>query len=281
MTKPGPASAVQLEEHHDLEPFRRPMQPIPDRVRAAIDRGARDGTVPWVGEPSRLLDLAPDDGVDDDVVRLPDGQLVVTCLTEMPGVSSRMWDWWFSWHSYTSERYRLWHPDDHVAASLAEDRRHVDSIRDRWVGNTSYVDEYIGGRLQRLAIRFVTPATVGLDPARVDEIGLAICARTVLRRERLAAGHLVHLVEDTSDGSRMHSRFRIGDAESEVPVVGPVLSRIASSATVRRRRLTDQAGLALLLHCAQEMNHLASFLPELFDRFGNESTTTRHSRDEP
>ena len=34
-----------------------------------------------------------------------------------------MWDWWFSWHSYTSECYQRWHPDDHVAASLDQDRR--------------------------------------------------------------------------------------------------------------------------------------------------------------
>ena len=271
MTKPGPGDAVQLEEHHELEPFRRPMQPIPDRVQDAIDRGARADHVSSVAEAGRLLDIATGgDGLIDDVVRSPDGELIVACLTEMPGVSSQQWDWWFSWHSYTSERYQLWHPQDHVAASLAEDRRHVESIRDRWVGNTSYVDEYIGGQLQRLAIRFVPPGSVGLDAARVDEIGLAICARTVLRRERLAAGHLIHLIEDRPDGCRMHSRFRLGDAQSEVPVVGPLITRVARTSRVRRRRLPEQVGIALLLHCAQEMNHLASILPELYDTFGHE-----------
>jgi len=29
-------------------------------------------------------------------------------------------------------------------------------------------------------------------------------------------------------------------------------------------------GRNLLVHCAQEMNHLASFLPELHELFGNE-----------
>jgi hypothetical protein len=28
------------------------------------------------------------------------------------------------------------------------------------------------------------------------------------------------------------------------------------------------AGLALLCHCSEEMNHLATFLPELYERFG-------------
>ncbi|MGI9598521.1 MAG: DAPG hydrolase family protein [Acidimicrobiales bacterium] len=271
MSKPGPESAIQLAEYHDLADFRRPMGSIPDRVQAAIDRGARTADASTFADPNRLLDVtAGGDGLGDDVVRLPSNELVVACLTEMPGVSSQMWDWWFSWHSYTSDRYQLWHPQDHVAASLAEDRRHVESIRARWVGNTSYVDEYIGGEMQKLAIRFVEPASVGLDPARVDRVGVAICARTVLRRERLAAGWLIHLVEDTADGCRMHSRFLLGDATSEIPLIGPLLTRIAGSARVRAKRLPDRVGLALLLHCSQEMNHLASILPELHARFGDE-----------
>jgi hypothetical protein len=274
MTKPGPNDAVQITETNDLEPFRRPMQSIPDRVQEAIDRGARDGDVSSVANPNVLLDVGGDgvggDGLTDDVVRLPNGQLVVACLTEMPGVSSAMWDWWFSWHGYTSERYQLWHPNDHVASSMSEDRRQVESIRDRWVGNTSYVDEYIGGQMQKLAIRFVEPASVGFDQARLDAVGVAICARTALRRERLAAGHLVHLVEDTGDGARMHSRFLLGDSESELPVVGSLLTRIVNTERVRRSRLPDRVGTALLLHCAQEMNHLASILPELHERFGHE-----------
>lgn len=244
MTKPGPPDAVQLVEEHDLESFRRPMGPIPSRVQAAIDQGTRAADA-W--SPATLTDVAGGgDGLVDAVLRLPDGALVVACLTEMTGVSAAMWDWWFAWHSYTSERYRLWHPVDHVAAALAEDRRSVPSIRDRWLGNTSYVDEYIGGDLLRLAIRFVPPDDVGLDPAGVDELGVAVCARTGLRDFGVEGGFLVHLVEDTADGARMHSRFRL---EGGLP---------------------DEAGLALLLHCAQEMNHLAGILPDLHGAFGHE-----------
>ena len=269
MTEPGPEDAIQLSEPHDLSSYRRPMAAIPPRVQSALDRGARDGDVASVADPNVLFE-AGGDGLTDDVIRLENGQLVVACLTEMPSVSAAMWDWWFSWHSYTSERYQLWHPDDHVATAIQEDRRSEPSIRRRWVGNTSYVDEYIGGQMQKLAIRFVEPSSVGFDQQRLDEVGVAICARTVLRKERLAAGHLIHLVENTDDGSRMHSRFLLGDGESELPVVGQVITRIANTQRVRRSRLPDQVGLSLLLHCAQEMNHLASILPELHEQFGHE-----------
>lgn len=271
MNAPGPSTAVQIAEHHDLSSFERPMRAIPKRVDAALARGVRDGRVRSVDDPNCLLDIdGGGDGLIDDVVRLPNGELVVACLTEMAGVSSAMWDWWFGWHSYTSERYQLWHPQAHVAASLSEDRREAATSRERWVGNTSFVDEYIGSDLLKLAIRFVEPSSVGLDQDRVDGLGLAVCARTVLRRERLAAGHLIHLIEDTPDGCRMHSRFRLGDAVSELPLVGPLITRLAGTERVRKARIPDESGLALLLHCAEEMNHLASFLPELHERFGDE-----------
>lgn len=271
MSKPGPKSSIQITETHDFTDFKRPMQPIVDRVQKALERGVREMGTSCFDDTNQLLDIAGGgDGLVDDVVRLPNGQLVVACLTEMPGVSSQMWDWWFAWHSYSSERYRLWHPKDHFESALAEDRRHLSTNRERWVGNISFVDENIGNVLQRLAIRFVEPSSIGFDQARVDEVGVAICARTALRKERLAAGHLIHLVEDTDDGSRMHSRFLLGDAESELPVVGPLLTRFINTPKGRRRLLPDRAGLALLQHCSEEMNHLASILPELVARFGEE-----------
>ena len=218
---------IQLDETLDLTPFRVPMQPIPERVEAAIADGVQTGGGVDLAAASQLLDVsAGGDGLVDAVVRRPDGRLVVACLTEMPGVSSAMWDWWFSWHSYTSERYQLWHPQAHLWSALAEDRRGEPRLRDRWVGNTSFVDEYIGKR-PPAASRSASsrPSTVGLDEAAVDRLGLAVCARTALRRERLAAGHLIHLVEDTDEGCRMYSRFWLGDASSQLPCVGPLIDR--------------------------------------------------------
>jgi DAPG hydrolase PhiG domain len=43
-------------------------------------------------------------------------------------------------------------------------------------------------------------------------------------------------------------------------VIEPVLARVAAPDT-------DLFGRDLLMHCAQEMNHLAGFLPELYETF--------------
>jgi|GEM_PF-6401767 len=86
--KPGPSHAFQLVENHDLSEFRRPMQPIPARVQTAIERGVSEGQVSTFDDPNQLLNVSGSgDGLTDDVVRLPNGQLIVACLTEMPGVT--------------------------------------------------------------------------------------------------------------------------------------------------------------------------------------------------
>lgn len=269
IAKPGGADAFQIPEDRDFERFRKVMAPVPDRVAVALQQPVREEAARYLADPNVLLEPGAD-GLVDDVLRQPDGSLVVTCLTEMPSVSAAMWDWWFAWHSYASRRYRLWHPEDHIGTAIAEDRRHLPTLRDRWVGNTSYVDELVGGEMSRLAIRFVSAADAGLDQARSDEMGVAICARISARKERLAVGRLIHLVENTADGARMHSRFHLGDGESAVPGVGKVIDRIANTQKVRRHLLPDSFGHALMYHCSQEMNHLASILPALHSEFGDE-----------
>lgn len=267
--KPGGDDAFQIEETRDFDQFRRAMPKAPDRIVEALGRSVRDETAVYLTDPNSLL-TPEGDGLVDDVLRQPDGSLVVACLTEMPGVTAHMWDWWFAWHSYASRRYRLWHPEDHFASAIAEDRRNVEPIRDRWVGNTSYVDELVGGEISRLAIHFIPPEEAGLDAALVDEAGVAICARISTRKERLAVGHLIHMVENTETGARMHSRFHMGDSASDMPGVGKVIDRIANTPAVRRKLLTDHFGQSLLFHCSQEMNHLAAVLPDIHAAFGHE-----------
>ena len=45
---------------------------------------------------------------------------------------------------------------------------------------------------------------------------------------------------------------------------GRILGRIAKSRAVARRAVPMSQGRDMVVHCAMEMNHLASFLPELY-----------------
>ncbi len=207
------------------------------------------------------------------------GTHVVSCLTDMPGVTAPMWDWWFGWHGRDTARYKLWHPDAHRFAALGEDRSadRTLSDRQRYVGNVSYVDEYVGAELSPFAIRFVDPARMGFEdrPGRIHVV--ASVGRSDLP---VAAGWLVHQVRPTGAGCEMRSRFFLGHGRilalparaltnRAAAALGSRPARILLPPVVSRvsTRITAKLGRDLLVHCATEMNHLAGFLPALHAEF--------------
>lgn len=259
---------IEIAEPHDLSGFLRPLREAPAAMAAALAGGVLPATGPFTPF-ARLTDPAGD-GVADGVWRHPDGTMTVACTTPMPGVSAAMWDWWFGWHSLSSARYRLWHPEAHRKSRLAEDRRHLPIGRPRYIGNVSAVDEFIGPQLTRLAIAFVQPASFGMDEAAVHAMGTAICANVSLRNERMQTSQLVHLIENTADGCVMHSRFHMGELASTMPLLGGLLTMLVNRPGPRRKLVNDGVGLALLQHCYEEMHHLAAILPALHQRYGGE-----------
>jgi hypothetical protein len=196
---------------------------------------------------------------------LDSGTIVVACLTDMPGVAAEMWDWWFAWHSCESARYKLWHPDAHQYSAVGEQRLPDRTLtnRQRYVGNVSFVDEYVGGRMAPLAIRFFDPARLGFEDRPGDTV---IAGRVGSAVAPVAFGWVVHQVRATGSGAEMRSRFFLNhvahlDLPAESVPKAPDGRKAAGPA--------DMAafGQALLSHCAVEMNHLAAFLPALYQEF--------------
>ena len=173
-----------------------------------------------------------------------------------------MIDWWFGWHLPHTERYRLWHPIAHMRSVVKEDRSALAGSREVYVNNTSFVDEYIGPVLMKLAITFMAPAELGFsgDAGGSETV---ICARTADRSKYADAGSLVHRVFATPGGARMQSLFWLGEIMPKVPVIGPLAAVLLNRPFMRRQLVPDSLGLALLRHCSEEMNHLAKFLPRL------------------
>lgn len=258
------------------------MQPVPSHV----DKALRTGLEPTAGgyeveDVAAHLSAPGYTPMETGWTRTSAETLVVSCLTDMPDVTAEMWDWWFGWHGSDSARYKLWHPRAHVFAAWGDDRssqRHLTDI-ERYIGNVSYGDEYIGSTLSHFAIRFVEPSTLGFAPSAGTT---HICARIGTSDLPVVAGWLVHQVRPTDRGSEMRSRFFLGRAEIlDVPANStsrPMSTRLLANpvghralapvvATVGRRRTSAQLARDLLRHCAEEMNHLAAFLPRLFTEF--------------
>ncbi|MEM9312909.1 MAG: hypothetical protein AAGA34_15810, partial [Pseudomonadota bacterium] len=192
------------------------------------------------------------------------GSIRVFCLTRMPRVEPHMWDWWFGWHGCEAQRYKLWHPKAHVGAKWADGRRD-----ERYIGRTSLITEYLGSQRIKGAISFVPPSAMGLDEAGLAQRGeVAICARVGVPGTPLKGGWLLHQLRPVEGGSEMRSRMWMG---GENAALGDEPGAIARG--IARAIRPVAAGMLpepveLLAHNAQEMAHLATFLPELYEAFG-------------
>ncbi|MCQ4119568.1 DAPG hydrolase family protein [Rhodococcus tibetensis] len=203
--------------------------------------------------------------------RTSSGKVWVAVHTEMPGVTAAMWDWWFGWHSAESARYKLWHPDAHLYAGLAVDKS-AESISDRakYIGNVSYVDEYIGPKLQQLAIAFQDPLAHGFE---VPDGHTMILARVGSAVAPLNVGWLAHQVRPIAGGCEMRSRFYLDMWGIRLPDIRNAVAAVERGPSLDPRDIaTDmEAARELLLHCGQEMHHLARFLPDLYNEFGGDA----------
>lgn len=246
----------------DLSRYDLPMQPIPASAREALGRGITPHDFPGPDRAAAFL-TTEHWRLADGAYRAADGRALALCTTAMPGVTPAMIDWWFGWHMPESARYRLWHPQAHRASRCRFDRQGAVRDRDRYIGNVSYVDELIGNSLRRLAIAFQEPARFGFESLQGPE-AVAICATTADRILHSTGGCLVHYVSAVAGGAEMRSAFWLGEASCDIPLVGGWLTPLINRPMVRRQVVNDTFLLALLRHCAEEMNHLPRFLPGLF-----------------
>ena len=248
--------------------FRWEMSPLPDHVERALRQGksGADDVLPRA-DVNRLLEpgYLP---LETGYASLPDGTAHVAVLTQFPGTTGEMIDWWFSWHGIETERYKLWHPQAHLFSQMRYERTEVRGLTDRqkYIGNTAYVDEYVGPSIFRLAIAFHEPRDFGLDQHsfKVSGVSTAICARVGFSDRPIDSGYLIHLVRETAEGCEMRSRFWVGEANFRALADRNPIDRILKTRFVRRMMIPRRLGRDLLVHCAEEMNHLASFLPALF-----------------
>jgi hypothetical protein len=234
------------------------MAPLPRHVVDALHHGPQAAPLLLDFDSAATLLDDPEHPTENGFGHLRDGGSQVSVRTDMPGVTPAMWDWWFGWHGSDTRRYKLWHPRAHASARWADGRSDPG-----YLGRTSLVEEYVGSRYARVAIRFVAPDEMGL---RADALGdaVAICARLGSPDVPVDIGRLIHLIEPTPQGARMRSRFWLGGRHVAVRRGNTLSDRVVRP--IAHRQLPDPRDL--LVHCAQEMNHLAAFLPDLHARFG-------------
>jgi len=252
-----------IEEFNmNLDQYLNPdIRPISDAAVQALENGTQDPTLFLPFEHAIEMMNPAYHEVETGYCLHRDGSACVNVLTDMPGVTPAMWHWWFGWHGEEISRYRLWHPKDHLAIQW----------QDKVVGQEAYIDrvslveEYLGKDAEKIAIHFQRPSSIGLPDFDGDlSSAVYIVAKAGPQNgPPVYFSRLIHQIRPTPAGAEMRSRFWLGGqyiTARDGHLLGIALSFIAR----RVRKTPEQFARDLLIHCAEEMAHLATFLPKLY-----------------
>lgn len=237
------------------------IKPISSHAQEALDKGALDPARFITFEQATKLTEPGYHDVETGYCMGGDGSAFVNVLTDMPGVTPAMWDWWFGWHGDDISRYELWHPRDHLEVHWA------DKVKGRvaYIDRTSVVREYLGKKAETIAISFFQPSSIGLpnfdgDPA--SSVFIVVKAGPP-KGPPIHFSRLIHQIRPTDTGAEMRSRFWLAGPYITARDNHP-LGKVAAFIGRRVRKTPEIFARDLLAHCAEEMAHLASFLPELY-----------------
>jgi hypothetical protein len=137
-----------------------------------------------------------------------------------PGVTAKMFEWWFCWHPLESERYMLWFPYAHIHNSVKDPKRLADKSRtyaERLYGNPNHITEYIGAMFLDGVINFDDSTTFGVDRTMIEKEGFTFNASGIITPVDALDTPLVlmiHLARDTPAGLEMINRYWIGTHDS-------------------------------------------------------------------
>ena len=258
-------SATDMDSSPYAAFYRDDMAPLAEHVKDALLVGGQAHELFPLVDRANELHASGYWPIETGFGLGPDGSVQVFVLTQMPKVTPAMWDWWFAWHGSEAQRYKLWHPRAHISAKWADGR----SDLNYYIGRTSQVVEYVGPELLSLTIRFVSPASMGLDESRLKRQGeVAICARGGIAGTPMETGWLIHQLRPTQNGCEMRSRFWLGGNNVRPRGMDNAFGKLMGRVAAHFNPLKANQGADLLVHCAQEMNHLAAFLPTLYEKFG-------------
>jgi len=201
--------------------------------------------------------------------RNEDGSTYVAVLTNMPGVTLEMIDWWFWWHAAEGVRYQIWYPAMHYDIKSDFGGHYNDenkTYRERLHLSTHHVTEDIGLGKEEIIIDFLSPVEFGYDASKLNpDKETIICARVGSPKTGVWAVEMCHFVRVTDEGVEMRSRFWMGYKVQRMNKFGQaILNTILNNSFVKRTLMPKDLGSKMFHHCSQEYHNLASLLPELY-----------------
>lgn len=254
----------------------------------------RENVLPY-SQLHKLLEPG-DQPVENGWYAYPDGTGYVTSKTQFPGCTAEMIEWWFWWHSVEGERYALWYPYNHwnvksTYAKLTRSKFTTEAMKDpktgrelpilarddlphrqKYLGSTHTVSEWIGPQHMELRIEFKEPSYFGLGTTQeLKEAGYeaAVCGCLWDKALPLKVGDMIHLWRKNENGLELKSRYYLGH-QVYFDLLGVKISvdKIGGWLGIKRLQAGEEVAYQQFLHDQTEFTNLASILPSIYREFG-------------
>ena len=243
----------------NLSDYEIPLGKLPDSKEIILGKK----TIDFEFNDFRLSGNGSNQELEDGVYKNKKNSYFIKCTTQMKNVNPSMIDWWFAWFMPHTERYKLWHPKDHISSHIYQDNSHKISDKEKYIGIDSYVEEYIGSKLHSLCITFLQPSSYGFN--ELNEDSTTICAGVRDMNSGIFVANLLHHVIKNEQGSTMYSYFWMGMEPNHAnPIKNYLIRFFTKFKFFKSLLLNDKVAKELMTHCYEEMNHLSKFLPELY-----------------
>ena len=254
--------AVELTEKQKNSPlykyYEMPIDRPSDAEKAEIFSMTFDESKPY-GLAVEDINLLLEDGYMDNEFGLfcmKDGGRMFANLTDMPGVTPEMWDWWFAWHGLDDMRYIIWDKEDHYDAKSLNKEQNLNtelSMKERYWNTTHEVHEGLLEEMPPVPVHltFVHPTQVGFDAEKLKDFKGTIIATP-------GPAIMVHFVRPTETGCELRTRFWFGYQSYPDGRVEKVEGFPPCDENMAR---------ALLYHNMKEFRHLAKILPLVYNEF--------------
>ena len=195
--------------------------------------------------------------VEKGYCQLPNGAATLANLTQMPGVTPEMFDWWFAWHGVKPLRYKIWDPDDHWSAQTRNLDKALDeslSMKERYWDTFHDVHEDTGLGPENILIHFRNPKDIGFDEEELAKFdGTIVCAG-----DDVGPCIMVHFLRPVEGGCELRTRFWFGyHVIDGKPVC--ILPEGAKFPVIVVKELLN--------HNIKEFTNLAAILPELYEKY--------------
>lgn len=238
--------------------FHQKMAPIPEEKLEI-----------WKGEPTDPQSALPIEQrnrfLEENASILENGFCVasngtgfVANSTYMPGVEPVMMDWWFGWHSVTSDlRYKLWDPEDHYnARAHAPDyvRNPNVPLQEKTWGMNHDILEDVGFGPEKIFLCFKKPSDLGYDMELIGQPGCAgmVCACG----EGATPALMTHKWMKVDGGILFKSHFWMGYGLNDD---GELIKVLPDGVSV-----PNEGPRALYGHNIKEYSNLAAILPLIY-----------------